>query len=169
MIEKYTQFALRTWFFIFAFTVAYFFYTYQNLPDRFAVHFDASGHPNGWSSKSFHLYFYSALVLTTNALIFGLYRLRDIVRFNIYVKFERVKYGTPEEIKKEVVRRASLILSLVGIFLNYTFSVCTQIIAQTAQATPISISPKLMLVSIFAVAAMLVVGSMTIANPLKKL
>lgn len=162
---KITQMA---WLIFCVFTTAFFLSTYIDLPARFATHFDLNGQPNGWSTKPFYLGLFGSLLVVTNALLLALIYFRESVRFNIYRIYEREKFGTDAEIRAEVLPRASLILSLTGVFINLIFIACIQMIAQAAIPMPLQLSPNAIIIIVFALAALLTVLSLKISRPPKR-
>ncbi len=168
LLDRPNQIARRVWLVVFIFCLAFFVSTYVDLPAKFATHFDFNGQPNGWSTKPFYLGLFGSLLFVSNGLLFALQAFRHRVRFNIYRRFEREKFGNDDEIRSEVLPRATLILSVTGIFINFIFCACIQMIAQAATPMPIQIAPNGLLISILIMTVLLTVISAKIARPPKR-
>lgn len=83
---------------------------FPQLPDQVPIHFDLQGHPNGYSSKAFALWFLPALILWVIALIYGL------------VRVSPEQYNMPNSLESVGKLNSVIVLMLgliqVGIILN---------------------------------------------------
>lgn len=116
-------------------------YLRTNLPDRFAVHFDLNGVPNGWATKSSFISQFSFFVGIINIVLFGsFFLLEKIPRGLINLPNKDYWFSTPE-ISKIGYLITRNILALTGIFVNIAFLFCTYLIFQeSGGAVPIPIS-----------------------------
>jgi len=62
------NFLVAVWFSLFVGLVAYFLATYGEMPARFAVHFDGSGHPDGWAEKESFRTMFLVFTFAMNAM-----------------------------------------------------------------------------------------------------
>ena len=68
---KFPRLPLYVWLFtlaLCAFSVAT---SFLSLPERLATHFDAAGHPNGWSSRTAYVAFFPVLTLGVSGFVLG--------------------------------------------------------------------------------------------------
>jgi uncharacterized membrane protein len=67
--KSYVRSALKyLWILSVLFLISQLYASYSSLPERVATHFDASGNPNGWSSKGSFITTWSLTLLGLNAL-----------------------------------------------------------------------------------------------------
>ncbi len=108
----------------------YFFSTFDRLPDRVAVHFDAFGNPNGFQAKSLFQSTFLGFIFIINGLFAILFLLitRLPVRF-INVPNKPYWLAKPE-LRGELDQRLQAIPPVLGIFINLVFLVTEHIIDQ---------------------------------------
>ena len=89
-------------------------YYYPRVPDRIASHFDAAGHPNGWSSKDSFFGIYAGMVIVA-AVIFlgaGLWMTKISIK---YLSFPNREYWLAPERREETMHVLSQYLFWLGI------------------------------------------------------
>ncbi len=119
---KFSRLPLYVWLFslaLFAFSVAT---SFPSLPERLATHFDAAGHPNGWSSRTAYVAFFPAFTLGVSGLVLGLtYSIRFFPSSTLNVP--RSDYWrTPENYPRACVfifRHTFWFAALMTLFMRY--------------------------------------------------
>jgi uncharacterized membrane protein len=118
------------WLLILAAAVAYFFYDFDQLPERVAVHFDAFGNPNGFQTKGQYQVTFLGFIFIVNGL-FGLLSLLisriPVQRLNIPHK---EYWLSKPELKEEFSRKIGGIPAIIATFTNTVFLLVEHIIYQ---------------------------------------
>jgi uncharacterized membrane protein len=118
------------WLLVLTAVVGYFFYDFDLLPERVAVHFDAFGNPNGFQTKSQYQATFLGFILVVNGL-FGLLSLliSKIPAQTLNVPHKEYWLSKPE-LKEEFSRKIQGIPPIIGIFTNAVFLLVEHIIYQ---------------------------------------
>ena len=69
---KFPRLPLYVWLFTVALCVFSVATSFPSLPERLATHFDAAGHPNGWSSRTAYVAFFPSFTLGVSGFVLGL-------------------------------------------------------------------------------------------------
>ena len=124
------------WAALFLATVGYFFLTLGSLHDHLAVHFDASGNPNGFQSKSGYLGSFPSFVILMNGLFAAGYFFIDRIPAQlIHLPWKEYWFSKPE-LKTRFFGKFQTVFGLIGIFINFTFLFTVQVIYQANAPAP---------------------------------
>jgi len=124
------------WGLAFVAMVGYLIFIESSLPERLAVHFDISGNPNGFQSKSIFITTFLCFIFFINGLFLGLFFLID--RFPsqlINIPWKNYWFAT-EERKVQAYVKLKAVQGLTGIFVCATFLITEQIIYQANVVNP---------------------------------
>ena len=109
----------------------YLFLTYNQLPEEVASHFDSTGRPNGYQTKTGYLSFVLCFTLFMNGVTGGLYFfLAQIPTVLMRIPWKAYWLSTPDRIQGLHQRFKSLAVFL-GIFMNLVFLFTEQMVYQT--------------------------------------
>jgi uncharacterized membrane protein len=105
--------------------------SYAKLPERMATHFDASGNPNGWSSKGSFFMLWYLMILGMNLmwlLIPWLMRKAPPRMMNIP---NRDYWLATDDRKEECFKRMDMMISMIAFLTNLMWSVIYHSIIQS--------------------------------------
>jgi len=93
--------------------------TYNSLPDTIAVHFDASGHPNGWTDKNDFMLWYSLFALGYLTIVYLMVYLGK--RYPIILHSGVMRIGRDTVFKSSLLAMNLVILILIITYLGIYF------------------------------------------------
>jgi hypothetical protein len=132
---------LGVWAVFFLGSFVYLFLISGSLPDHLAVHFDASGHPNGFQSKDTFLSTFPLFVFLINIPLTAIYFLIGRIPSQmIHVPRKEFWLSRPE-LKGLFDQKVRMVMGLVGILCNFAFLFTVQVIYQANVSNPVFAVP----------------------------
>lgn len=95
--------------------------TYGRLPERFAVHWDAQGVPNGWQDRAGFLKTFAGIAFFMNlTFVASLVFLRRMPASMINIPYKKIWFSTPE-LRETAYHKLTVILFSAWVFSNLLF------------------------------------------------
>ncbi len=95
--------------------------TYGQLPERFAVHWDAQGVPNGWQDKAGFLKTLAGIAVFMNlAIVVSLVFLRRMPVALVNIPYKKTWFSTPE-LRETAYGKLTVVLCSAWVFSNLLF------------------------------------------------
>lgn len=129
---------IKLWVLSFALSLAYIFWTNEQLPELVANHFDIQGNANGFMTKKFHFFFLLGALIFVN-VVFGFISsnwMRKIPTSLINVPDRTYWFSTPD-LTHQAFDRLSAFSIFMAICMNLIFVIAAQVVYQKNALTPI--------------------------------
>jgi uncharacterized membrane protein len=133
-----------------------------SLPDQLAVHFDASGHPNGFQAKDAFIATFPIFVFVMNIPLAAIYFFIDRVPPQMIHMPKKEYWFSKPELITLLHEKLRMVMGLVGIVCNFALLFTVQVIYQANASNPAFAVPLNGGVFVILTLAVLLIGAVFI-------